>query len=297
MGKAKKSTEKKQQKGRTKASRADANAEASASGVRGELRQLAALRAKLSPLSDAVSHAMLAQHDEATCRERGTATKAADTFKGAMAWARTVGANAADPGFSPMPTRWFLDCLTVLGAQLTGAATHANPSHAGSLHDVEVACDALLASVRRSVDHAVGSNAGWRASVDAALTPDPNLDARVSTLNQLADLLAGWHRSPAGAPPLSAFGLDAATATALRHAASELDEAIATRPAPKQVERDGPAANEAEGRLYFAMRVVWDLLADARAAGKSSLQLGVSPALLRGLNLNRTKPKTPTPAA
>jgi hypothetical protein len=43
------------------------------------------------------------------------------------------------------------------------------------------------------------------------------------------------------------------------------------------------------------MRPLWDDLAEAREDGVTALQLGVTPALLRGLDLNARKAKKPAP--
>ena len=77
--------------------------------------------------------------------------------------------------------------------------------------------------------------------------------------------------------------------TALTAAAKALEDAIAKRPAAGQVDRDGPAVNEAEGRLLYVMRPLWDDLAEAREDGLTSLQLTVTPSLLRGLDLRARK--------
>ncbi len=259
--------------------------------VRGELRQLATIRAKFPALPDALAAGFFDQHGDDACRARGTTTRSPDTFKGAMAWARTMGAHAADAGFSPLRVRWFLDCLTALGTLLTGKTAAANPAAGSALDDVEHAADALIARTKRSLENAVGTHKVWAPALAEALVPDPALDARISVLRQLAAQITAWLKAPA-APPLAGFDVDAKTAAALVAAAKALDAAIAVRPPPAQFDRDSPAINAAEGRLYFIMRVLWDDLAEARNAGASSLQLSVTPTLLRGLNLNaRNKPK------
>jgi hypothetical protein len=261
--------------------------------VRGELRQLAALRAKFPVLPEALAAGLLAQHDDDACRARGTTTRSADTFKGAMAWARTVGAHAADAGFSPARSRWFFDCLTNLGTLLSGKSAAANPAAGSALDDAQYAAEALIARTRRSLENAVGSHKIWTVSLAEALVPDPALDAHISVLRQLAAQITAWLKAPAAtppaAPPLAGFDVDAKTAAALVAAAKALDAAIAVRPPPAQIDRDSPAINAAEGRLYFIMRVLWDDLAEARKAGASSLQLSVTPTLLRGLNLSARK--------
>ena len=67
--------------------------------------------------------------------------------------------------------------------------------------------------------------------------------------------------------------------------------------ARRQVDRDSPEINIAEGRLLYAMRSIWDDLAEAREAKKSALLLGVTPPLVRGLNLHRGRShRAATPA-
>jgi hypothetical protein len=254
----------------------------------GELRQLAEIRAKFPALSHDVSADLLAHHDDASCRERGGGTRAIEVFRGAMAWARTFGAHVGEPGVSAVRVRWFLDCLTSLGVQITGRSTAANPSDESGYDDAASRADKLLKRVSRRAYDAAGTVSAWRSAVDTALTPEEDRDARVSKLSRLAALLARWIKGPK-APPLSSYDLGAATVTALNAAATALDEAIANKPAPAQADRDSPAINTAEGRLLLVMRPLWDDLAEAREDGLTSLQLTVTPTLLRGLDLRARK--------
>lgn len=258
--------------------------------VRGELRQLAEIRSHFPQLPDALAASMLAHHDADACREKGKSTRAVDIFRGAMSWARIFGAHASDPAVSPVRVRWFLDCLTTLGSQLSGKTAAANPSDESSYDDVAQKADKLLARTKRRAKDAAGTNTAWRAALDKALEPDGVQDPRISTLRQLAKLLRAWLTASAS-PPLAAYDLDEGTATSLEATAKALDAATARRPAPQQVHRDSPAINESEGRLLYVMRPLWDDLAEAREDGRSSLQLTVSPALLRGLDVNSRKPK------
>ncbi len=258
--------------------------------VRGELRQLAEIRSKFPQLPDALAASMLAHHDADACREKGKSTRAVDIFRGAMSWARIFGAHASDPAVSPVRVRWFLDCLTTLGSQLSGKTAAANPSDESSYDDVAQKADKLLARTKRRAKDAAGTNTTWRAALDKALEPDGVQDPRISTLRQLAKLLGAWLTASAS-PPLAAYDLNEGTATSLAAAAEALDAATARRPAPQQIHRDSPAINESEGRLLYVMRPLWDDLAEAREDGRSSLQLTVSPALLRGLDVNSRKPK------
>ncbi len=259
----------------------------------GELRQLAEIRAKFPPLSHDVSEHMLAPHDDESCRERGNNTRGADVFRGAMGWARTFGEHSTESGVSAVRVRWFLDCLTTLGALLMGGTPAKNPSDESAYDDAAKAADKLIARTRRRLYDAAGTTKKWRAAVDAALVPDEKLDARVSRLTGLAALIQKWLGAPKS-PPLAANDITAQTVTALLAAAKTLEDAIATKPAAAQADRDSPAVNTAEWHLLFAMRPMWDDLAEAREDGLTSLQLTVTPALLRGLDLVQRKKKPAT---
>ncbi|HQY63245.1 MAG TPA: hypothetical protein PK141_17715 [Polyangiaceae bacterium] len=286
---------------RTRASKSPAKSSAAAATkaspaedaetVRGELRQLAEIRAHFPQLPDALATSMLAHHDADACREKGKSTRAVDIFRAAMSWARIFGAHASDPAVSPVRVRWFLDCLTTLGSQLSGKVAVANPSEESSYDDVAQKADKLLARTKRRAKDAAGTHTTWRAALDKALEPDGVHDPRISSLRQLAKLLRAWSSTASASPPLAAYDLTDDTASSLAAAAEALDAATARRPAPQQIQRDSPAINESEGRLLYVMRPLWDDLAEAREDGRSSLQLTVSPALLRGLDVNARKPK------
>lgn len=260
--------------------------------VRGELQQLATIRAHFPQVDAVTAAALLAHHDDESCRAKGANTRAVDTFRVAMSWARTFGEHAKDPALDPVRVRWFLDCLTALGTALTGNIPSANPADEAAFEDAAQAADKLLRRAERRARDAAGTRKGASDSLDAALTPDGLSDARVSRLRQLAALLDAWLAKPAdAAPPLRAYGLGAPTVKSLRDAADTLDGLIARRAAPQQIDRDSPAVNHAEGRLYYVMRPLWDDLAEAREDGTTSLQLTVSPALLRGLNIKTDRKK------
>lgn len=263
--------------------------------VRGELRQLAELRTKFPALPAPLAAGMLAHHDPDSCREKGKSTKAVDIFRAGMSWARILGAHAGDPAVSPVRARWFLDCLTTLGSLLSGRVAAANPSDESSYQDVAQQADKLLARVKRRARDAVGTHSAWRLALDTALAADGVQDPRISILRQLAKLLGSW--SKPGSPPLAGYDIDASTVRSLSAAAEALEAATARRPAAQQAQRDSPAINESEGRLLLVMRPLWDDFAEAREDGRSSLQLTVSPALLRGLDVNVRKAKAaPKPA-
>ncbi|MCC7541037.1 MAG: hypothetical protein IT379_32765 [Deltaproteobacteria bacterium] len=268
----------------------------------GEMRQLTAIRRLFPVLDDATAAALLSSHEADACRERGTATRSADTFRGAMTWARTFGENVDDPAVdsASIRVRWFLDCLNALGSAIAGNAVSDDPVAEGRYQDIATDAERLLARSARRARDAAGTLKGRLDAIDAALAHDGVGDPLVSRLRKLARLLDDWRSSSTSdAPLLSAYGVTAQTVYRLRDAAQALEDAIANRPAPKQVDRDTPVINTLEGRLYYVMRSLWDDLADARDDGTTSLQLPVSPTLLRGLEIhNRRKTAaSPTPAA
>lgn len=270
----------------TAAPAARAAASVDAIDVRAELVQLASIRTAFAALPSDAASTFHALHDDDACRAKGTNTRGVDTFRIGMTWARTFGAHAADPGLRPAQVRWFLDCLTGLGSAMSGRAPAANPAHGSARDDAEHAADKLLRRAERRARDAAGSHGDLIAALDAALTPDGVIDSRVSRLRQLAALLDGWlGPKSAHTTALGLFDLDASTVASLRAAADRLDALIASAPAPMQLDRDSPAVNVAEGRLFFAMRPLWDGLAEAREDGVSGLLLTVSPTLLRGLNI------------
>jgi hypothetical protein len=171
----------------------------------------------------------------------------------------------------------------------------ANPSEVSNYDDVARRADKHLNRVKRKLRDAVGSDSTHRSALESALSTAEGLDARLATLQSVSKLLSAWLAKEASggpAPALAAYDLDKSTVESLDLVAKELDESIARRPAAKQASRDTPAMNEAEGRVLLAMRPLWDDLAEAREDGVSSLQLTVSPALLRGLDIGSRKKST-----
>lgn len=252
--------------------------------VSGTLTLLAENRAKFPALQAAETAQFMGQHTAEACRTRGKETKARDIFRIGITWALTLGQHADDAGFNPILSRWFLDCLTALGEQLEGRASSSIPSVVGASDDTKRAADALLASTKRRVTSAAGTNKAWREAVAKALAAENALDPQISQLEGLAVLLEGWLKTDVY-PPLAAHRLTADTAVELRAAVSGLHQLNASRKAPLQQNRDTPAINELEGRTLFAMRPIWDELAAAREEGTSSVQLYVSRSLLRGMDL------------
>lgn len=260
----------------------------------GERDQLAALRVDYPPLSVALADRLLAQHDEALCHERGVTTRAADTFRGAMGWARTLHTHrdALVPVLDPRRVRWFLDCLSALGDAIEGRPDGVNPSAAAVLDDAERAAKAAYAEAVRRLQLAVGSNAQWRPQLEAKLTNGAGTSPDVERLRALAAYASSLTKDPAG-PPVELFGIDAAFIASLEAAADQLAAALAAKPTPRQPDRDTSPVNVAEGRLFFVMRGLWDDLQAARDARRTDLLLNVSPTLLRGLGLNRAETKSP----
>jgi hypothetical protein len=272
-----------------KTSRASRPAKTITLDMPGELRQLAQFRGRWTPLEPQLAYAFHAQHGDPECDTRGTGTRASDTFKGAMDWARTMDAHRQDPGFNPSLVRWFFDCLTDLGHLLSGRSAGGTPSQNSELDDAEHAAEGLLRTTTRRLGRAAGHHLGWTSALDTADTPEETLDPRISRLRQLASLIRNWLSNPSSAPPLAGYHITAQTAEELDQAALALDDAIARRPARRQVDRDSPEINIAEGRLYFVMRSIWDELAEARQDKKTALLLSVTHALVRGLNLHRNR--------
>lgn len=260
----------------------------------GERDQLASLRADFPPLSSTLAGRLLAQHDDATCHTRGTSTRAGDTFRGAMGWARTLHTHrdALAPVLDPRRVRWFLDCLSHLGDAIEGRPDGINPSAAAVLDDAQRAARSAYTEAVRRLQLAIGSNAQWRGQLDAKLSLNTGTSPDVERLRALATYVSSLTQDPSG-PPVELHGLDAAFIASLEDAATALAAALAAKPAPRQIDRDSSPVNVAEGRLFFVMRGLWDDLQAARDARKTDILLNVSPSLLRGLGLSPVGAKTP----
>lgn len=256
-------------------------------GVDAELAQLAVIRAQFAPLNDAEAAAMYARHTEEQCRDRAVSTKALDTFRGAMSWARTLGEHASDPAVHGKRARWFLDCVTALGAHLTGDGSGGNPAFQATFDDAERRAQRLVKRTASKLRDAAGAKEEDLARIDAALAQNGAGNKHANRAHALAQQIRAWLGSE-GAPPLAMFDLDADTAAALEKCASEIDALITKRPAAREVARDAPETNVAEGRMLFAMRTLWNDASNAREDLRSKLQYTVTPALLRGLNLDRS---------
>jgi hypothetical protein len=264
--------------------------------LHGELLQLAEIRQKFPALSPVLAGAFLALHGDDDCRARGAGTRAKEIFAGGLRWARTVGANAGDPALSPRRVRWFLDCLTALGDALAGIPVAINPSAQGSWDDAKHQAETLFARVYENVKRAAGSRSAWLATLDAVRATEGAGETVLARIEALAKAIEGWNTA-ADIAILDAFDVSAQTVTELRAAAATLNTRTRERGAPGQLSagRDTPAANTAEGRVLFAMKVLWDDAATARAAGTSTLQYAVTGSLLRGLGVRRNKsPDAPT---
>ena len=252
--------------------------------VSGTLGRLALIRGKFTPLTAQESAEFMSQHDQAACLKRGKLTKANDIFRIGTNWALTMGAHPNDPGLSTLAARWFLDCLTSLGHQLDGRASSSVPSQVTAFDDVERKADTLLASTKRRLQSASGTNPAYRAMLAQHTKVEGALDTRIALLESLAKLVDTWLKAEQR-PPLAASRISADTAQQLRASAAALHHANANRKAPEQIKRDTAAINEMEGRTLFAMRSIWDELATSRREAISDLQLHVSPSLLRGMDV------------
>jgi hypothetical protein len=258
-----------------------------------ELDQLAVIRAKFPALADAHALGMLARHSDEACRARGGSTRASATFRGGMNWARTIGARATDAAFSLRRTRWFLDCLTALGSELAGTPVVVTPSALSSYDDARSAAERKVRQVLRDLRRAAGLRADWIQQIDAAQGAVGAGEPVLAVIEALATFIE-QRTSDTDRAVLEVFDLDATTVTSLRATADTLRDQLRARGEPGQLLAtfDAPGVNVAEGRLFFAMRDLWDDVAAARTAGTSSLTLTVSPTLLRGLGLRRTSKST-----
>ncbi len=258
--------------------------------LRGELVQLAEIRQKFPALSPVLAGAFLSQHGDDDCRALGAGTRAKEIFAGGLRWARTLGENPGDPALSPRRVRWFLDCLTALGDALAGAPVAINPSSQGAWDDAKHQAETRFARVFESVRRAAGSRSAWITTLDAVRATEGAGETVLARIEALARAIEAWN-TPADVAILDAFDVSAQIVTELRAAAATLDARTRERGAPGQLSagRDTPAANTAEGRVLFAMKVLWDDAAAAHAAGTSTLQYAVTDALIRGLGLRRSK--------
>lgn len=263
-------------------------------GYRGELLQLASLSAAFEPLPAAASAAFLAQHPADACRKNAESTKASDIFRAAMSWARILAEKSGSPGLHPARVRWFFDCTTALGSALAGETTLPNPSDEATYADVVARTSKLLTRTTRKLGEAAGSRAPYKEALRAARASQGH-DKHALVFRSLAALTKKWldDRTLNLAPN----DITPSTVKSLNDAAKELEATIANRRAARQAQHDSPAVNELEGRLLFAMRPLWHDLREAREDGTTNLVLTVSPSLLRGLGIRRTKEKPDAPEA
>lgn len=257
-------------------------------GLRGELIQLAEIRGAFAPLTAAQSAAYLKAFTDDACRERAKGTKAEDVFRGAMSWARKVAEYNGKPGVNPLRTRWFLDCATSLGNILSGKFVAKNPSEEASYDDVVTKTAKLAKRTARHLRNAAGDNAPYVEAVKEA-TRSEGQGAHAVVFRKMAALIKSWRVKEEAL--LAGNDIDADTVTQLEAAAGELEAATARRPVAQQGDKDTPEVNQAEGRVLFAMRPLWNDAADAREDGKTGMVFTTSPALLRGLALRKGKRK------
>ena len=252
--------------------------------LRGEREALAALREVLPPLSLAESQAFLEPNSPETCRQRAHNTKARDVLRIAVGWARTIGENPSDGAVSPKRARWFLDCTSALAEVVSGNTIVRNPSVTTAETAARAKAIELSAEIRKQANRALGDDMARREQLANALKPEAR-DARAEALRNTKTLLHGWIKNDGLGLRLGLQDITEETLTELEATAKALDAATANKGAAKQVDRDSPAENEAEGRLLFAMKWIWDDFKAARKKGKSRLVLQVSPAIVRGLGL------------
>ncbi|MBL8600605.1 MAG: hypothetical protein JNK72_01645 [Myxococcales bacterium] len=262
------------------------------------LAQLGALRGRFAALDPVTVAQLVAHHDDARCRSRGSNTRAKTTFRDAMVWARSLdGARAElDAAEVMLPARWFLDCLMLLGAALDGQQLKPDLQGALALADARSALRRSVDEARRRARAAAGSLAVPRTLVDEALSHDEGDDPELTAAVALCELLDQWVRHNPYNLPLGFHRVDAALVAKLKAEAATLSQRLGSKAAPAQLDRDSPEINLLEGRLQFAMRVLWDRLAEAREIGQTGLLLLVTPTLIRGLDLPSRKRARPTPA-
>ena len=262
------------------------------SQLRGELAQLHAIRQGLPALPALLARGFAARFSDEDCRARGGNTRAQDIFRDGLRWARTVAAHPGDAALSPVRARWVRDCVTALGESLGGANVTVNPATHAAWDDARRDAEARYQSLVDNVERAGGTRSTWRAKVAAVRAAEGVGDPLRAKIDALVQLLETW-TGDEDLAVLAAFGVDASQTTALREAASLLDERAQARGAetPLGARQDSPRVNTLEGRTLYAMRDLWDDAATARAAGTSQLTWGVSPALLRGLGLRSTRPR------
>lgn len=276
-----------------KKSKGQKTAENAAESTPAAMRQLAQILTKFDALSADEVRTLLAAYSDEECMARGRATRSANTFQDAMHWARTLGEHRDDPAVVATSARWMLDCLSTLGTIRLGEAPSSIPSVDGAITQARAIGVDLFDDVHDRVRDTIGRNALWNARLSDELATPSTFDPAVARLNALATVLNEWLTARADAPALSLARISAATVTELRAAAKNLDDALAKKPAARTLPTDSPAINVAEGRLLFAMRVVWNDFARARKHGRSKLILTVTPTLLRGLDIAARKKSKP----
>jgi cell pole-organizing protein PopZ len=264
--------------------------EADATGeIPASMRQLARILARFDPLEPREVDTLVAAYSEEDCLERGRSTRSERTFEDAMRWARLVDEHRDDPAVSPKHARWMLDCLASLGRLRLGERSARSPAIDGAITEHATRNDELFEDLLERVRDTIGRNPSWNQALSAALDAPSPFDARVARSKALASLLAQWLDNPSSAPALSVAGIDRDTVRSLETAAAALDTALTHKPAAKPTPFDSPAINIAEGRLFFAMRPIWNDFARARRHARSKLVLPVTPTLLRGLGINTRK--------
>jgi hypothetical protein len=253
------------------------------------MRRLAQMIEHFEPLNEHEVATLLAAYSEEDCLARGRSTRSANTFDDAMRWARTLDEHRSDPAVSTKSARWMLDCLASLGRARLGEVPSRSPSDDGQLTTLLARNDQLFDDLYERIRNVIGRNEQWNHTLSSALEQPSVLDVRVARSKSLAALLTRWLEGKKGDPALSLAHIDRQAVRALDEVATQLDEALAKRRADKVLPSDSPAVNIAEGRLFFAMRTVWNDFARARRQHHSKLVLPVTPTILRGLDLSKRK--------
>lgn len=257
--------------------------------VLAELQQLRSILERYPPLTSEEARAFDELYTEEQYRAFGELTRAPDTFRGAMAWARTLGEHRDDRALSPRKVRWFLDCLYALGQALQGSVTPGNPSHRAQLDVTDQQARRMIQRVERRLRAAVGGRRDLAARIDAALEPPDVGHVTAHQARSLASLCRQWLAGDHRLASVSLMGIEERTAVELEQLAQRIDQLVRVTPAAQPVPRDSPTLNALEGRLLRIMRILWDDVAEAREDGLTTLQFVVSPAILRGLNLRHRR--------
>lgn len=262
------------------------------STARVDRARLMSMLAELPRLSDVQRGAFGAQFSNERCRELGAKTRGAVVEFEAMRFARLahgflLGPHAGLVRYTPGRLAWLLECLKSLIDALDGdvaARSEVQLKQRGrSL--AQAHASSLLGELSLSLlDASVGNEALARELADARDLVAPRDDVP-GLLKALAGVLERWlGRGDAGLTALLAgFGLNAADVRAARDAAETLLRERSVAQGAGNAKVDGDAANVAEGRVIYEMRLLRKVFhrAHERSGDPEIPRLSVSPGLHR----------------